>query len=576
MRYQIILRFFLHLAIITGPCTISSQFEAVFETPQPQRLRKVQQKLTEMEMMTDLTKYHSHLENLRQLSIRNKDQQSLLLCELNELRSYKSLNADEQNKAIEKIQTIIHKAKEKEFPLIRIHALVQMAHMLREFKRLGTSLSYYLQAYELLPAVDTSLLPKPLHAFAYNLGFTFFRLNEISRARVIVEKYLKDNPGLPVTHHNMLLHDLLSQIYLNLELFDSSANQIGIAKEMYLQSDTMAPAFRGWNGIFEGNLAKIHYLKKEYKLAIPGFVAAYRITSDAELNKIAGTFGLLLCDSYLRLGQISKARELLQVIKTIVYKTEDEKNHRDLYRLSFLARNKELSYDQSNTLLDSIKIWNQKLDARMDTNVQILKTMEFETAELKRKEKELEGHIKKQFTNRNLLLGCLGVVLLLGSIAVYRKQIQLHEQRKKSISIRENAERELAKAEAELIAFKDSLIEKNSLIENLEAKQNQSSGEIELQALRNNSILTDADWLKFKELFEKVHSGYLTRLNKQFPDLSAGEIRLIVLIKLSLNNQEMASTLGVGTGAIRTMKSRLLKKLNLRSNEIIEEYFKQI
>jgi DNA-binding NarL/FixJ family response regulator len=48
------------------------------------------------------------------------------------------------------------------------------------------------------------------------------------------------------------------------------------------------------------------------------------------------------------------------------------------------------------------------------------------------------------------------------------------------------------------------------------------------------------------------------------------------LIKLSFTNKDMAATLGVGPGAIRTMKSRLLKKLDLDGKLSLEEVVEEI
>lgn len=140
----------------------------------------------------------------------------------------------------------------------------------------------------------------------------------------------------------------------------------------------------------------------------------------------------------------------------------------------------------------------------------------------------------------------------------------------------EEAARELALAKEQLNDFKNSLIEKSRRLEILESETDSVNNQQDLENLRLKTILTDQEWLKFKELFERVHVGYFTRLKGRFPDLTQGEIRIFALIKLSFTNKDMASTLGVGSGAIRTMKSRLLKKMDLAQDSSIEEIVESI
>ena len=80
--------------------------------------------------------------------------------------------------------------------------------------------------------------------------------------------------------------------------------------------------------------------------------------------------------------------------------------------------------------------------------------------------------------------------------------------------------------------------------------------------LSSINILTPEDWRGFELFFEKFHPGYIDGLKTGFPDLSAAEMRFLVLQKLKLNNGEMSSILGVTAAAMRKTKSRLLKKYN--------------
>ncbi len=97
-----------------------------------------------------------------------------------------------------------------------------------------------------------------------------------------------------------------------------------------------------------------------------------------------------------------------------------------------------------------------------------------------------------------------------------------------------------------------------------------------LQLLQNSVLLTDENWRDFTHLFEKVNEGFFQRLKEKLPGLSPAETRFAALVKLQLSNKEMASMLGVGTEAIRQIRSRLKKKLNPEAKERIEELVEKI
>ena len=158
---------------------------------------------------------------------------------------------------------------------------------------------------------------------------------------------------------------------------------------------------------------------------------------------------------------------------------------------------------------------------------------------------------------------------------VLHKQGQLKKETLKTQAIKEASIIDLKQAQIDLDAFKTSLIEKSKRIEILESQQDIASAQA-LQAIQANSILTDKDWLEFKALFENVHKGYLDRLKVKYPMITPAELRLIVLTKLNLNTREMATTLGVGTSAIRTTKSRLMKKIMLPETATFEEFIDKI
>jgi len=93
----------------------------------------------------------------------------------------------------------------------------------------------------------------------------------------------------------------------------------------------------------------------------------------------------------------------------------------------------------------------------------------------------------------------------------------------------------------------------------------------EQMALYKMNILTKEDWVNFKELFEKVHTGFFTRLERKVPSLTPAETRLICLIKMGQQTEQMAAKLGVSVGTINKTRYRLRKKVKMpRKNSIVK------
>ena len=90
------------------------------------------------------------------------------------------------------------------------------------------------------------------------------------------------------------------------------------------------------------------------------------------------------------------------------------------------------------------------------------------------------------------------------------------------------------------------------------------------------TILTEDDWKKFRQLFEKVYPGFFIHLKESIPDLSATDTRLLALTKLKLPSKDMASMLGVSYDAVKKAKQRLRKKINLPDEEDLEDLVKLI
>lgn len=150
----------------------------------------------------------------------------------------------------------------------------------------------------------------------------------------------------------------------------------------------------------------------------------------------------------------------------------------------------------------------------------------------------------------------------------YKRQ---EEQRQKEREL-ERATQRLEVAQLQLNHFKESIISKNKLIDELKNQPSIGDNTGVMDQLQKSVILTDNDWKEFNALFESIYDGYSYRLKNKVEGITPSELRMVVLAKLKFSYKDMADTLGVTPQASRVTWHRLRKKLNLEKEVSLEEF----
>ena len=140
---------------------------------------------------------------------------------------------------------------------------------------------------------------------------------------------------------------------------------------------------------------------------------------------------------------------------------------------------------------------------------------------------------------------------------------------------------DLAKKEADLAASAQLLESKNALIDALQNKPDtrkrpvyDETLDVDTQQLRRMKILTKEDWFQFRGHFDAAFPHFYGHIQQQYHDLTNAERRLLVLIKVGFDTNDVVHTLGISTESVYKSRYRLRKKLKL-SDEIDLETFTQ-
>jgi hypothetical protein len=95
----------------------------------------------------------------------------------------------------------------------------------------------------------------------------------------------------------------------------------------------------------------------------------------------------------------------------------------------------------------------------------------------------------------------------------------------------------------------------------------------QLNRLASSRIITDDDWEEFKRLYTQVYPSFFIRLKEKFPSITQAELRLAALLKLRLNNKEVASILAISADSVKKSRQRLRKRFGIPDERTALETF---
>lgn len=90
--------------------------------------------------------------------------------------------------------------------------------------------------------------------------------------------------------------------------------------------------------------------------------------------------------------------------------------------------------------------------------------------------------------------------------------------------------------------------------------------------LRGMRLLTEDEWDDFKVIFDTIYPDLFIRLVENRKSLTLTDEKVVCLLRLHCNTQEIAARMGISQNSANTARSRLRKRLGLEHHEYIEEF----
>jgi Tfp pilus assembly protein PilF/DNA-binding CsgD family transcriptional regulator len=472
-------------------------------------------------------------------------------------------------------------ADKKEIPHLQIRIRQKLGYYYFKIThKYGLGFDNYLSSYQLLKDIPVTELPDKQELVA-NIGTAYFQYGDNATAR----KFLTEAWAIQPSYKKRLpinLTNTLGLIYREEHKYDSA--------DFYLRkSYRMAEAIKDstWMGIAAGNIGISYYHQKKYDEAIPLLELDVRESIKAnELDNALNSLIILTKISLLK-NNLAIAQKQIGRVQGMLHHSIDSYRHKkELFPL--LAKYFAVKGDSGRAFLysDSARVVIDSLFTRRNSLLATKAERKFELQKHRADMQRLEAQEKLQETLRNsLIIGILLLIII--AFLLLNRQRLIHNQKQQKLQNEKNSiATELEIASQQLGDFTNHIREKNKLIEQFSAEiekqkdlistEDQLANKEARDKLLQATILTDDQWEEFRQLFDKVHTGYLHRLRVKLPSLSPAETRYMVLSKLNLTAKEMSSMLGVRPDAIRLYRHRLRKKLNIEDDKGLEDLMKNI
>lgn len=573
-----ILLTFLTLLVCNNP--LCAQYEQVFKIPFPEQMRLLDSIFIKAAKIDSATLY-SEFVKAKTAAVNTND-----YTQLNLDRAILSVKTDygyELPAADSNGQKIIQRAEVLNAPEIAGVEYMTLGYFY-ELKQqdFGKAFENYLKGYDIFDKLAVNKLP-PKQYGQYKVGLAYYYYGDFENA---LKLSLRTNKSfLEKTNVYVFNTVLIGMCYMKLGYYDSARIHFNL---VFNHANLMAsePA---WQGIALGNTGISYFLQHQVEKAVEYLSKAIPLTIEGKVADNTARFASRLSTIFLEQGKLAESKKYLNIALESANQAKETEEYYNAYN-SATAYYRAVNNSQLALAYgDSAKHFSVEMAARKNLNTKYQIEMARQNELVKEREKLFAKEKQNQLILRNAIIASVLLLMVISLLLYNRSLLKNKARHQKLMAEKLLAETELRAATNQLDKFTRSITEKNELIEKAAAEIERVNMELNqvksqrpdtrittevpnpLRLLQQTVLLTDDAWIEFTQLFEKVHGGFFFQLKEKFPGLSPAETRFIALARLKLSNKEMAGMLGVGTDAIRQIRSRLKKKLSLKDEEAIEE-----
>lgn len=372
--------------------------------------------------------------------------------------------------------------------------------------------------------------------------------------------------------------DLIGASYLKLAKYDSARYYYQkIIDTLIDRPDHDAVVQKLWLGIAKGNIGHALILQghEAQGLALVNLQLQYS-TEVKSYNNMAIAQNILAAIAY-KYRRFAEALERWKQAHAWAMKSDYYVIEQKILALQGIAESyRKLNQTDSAYKYDHLyfNVANQRILETNSRNLSAIK-VKMQYDDMQTNLEHINDRLEQEKLVRNLILIGIGLLAVISLLLYNRQRLKAKHEAELLAQERKQAEKEVEEAKEQIKSFTRNIHEKERLIKNLEQtiKTNNGSGEASIdENLLGYVLLTDAEWTRFKEAFNKAYPIFFHRLKELIPRINPAEERLASLICLQLNNQQIANMLGISADSVGRSKRRLKNRIDLPDDAILEDY----
>ena len=86
---------------------------------------------------------------------------------------------------------------------------------------------------------------------------------------------------------------------------------------------------------------------------------------------------------------------------------------------------------------------------------------------------------------------------------------------------------------------------------------------VSINSILKKNYITNEQWFELIYQYDKMNDAFTQKMKRNYDNLTANDIQILVLTKLTYKNREIAQLRNVTLAGVKKAKQRLLKKLKI-------------
>jgi len=407
-----------------------------------------------------------------------------------------------------------------------------------------------------------------------NLANTYRKKGQLEKAQ---EFYLKTIDGSYLPAKRAAFANL-GLLYLDNKNYDSATYYFEEGLKEYALSDTSLPINKYNIASIYLNIAMVQYEKKEYEKGIKTLNNSLKLFKEIDnRSSIASVYASMgsgyqyLNDDKMALEYYLKAKNMIDSFHSLIVKEQIFKSLTDYYTEKSDYKNAYKNIIEYEKMHDSLIVQSYKTTlAEMEVKYAVQeKTNKIESLN---KEKRIIFSSATALVLSLMFISSI-IILILNQRRLKQKNARIQSEAKSHL-----AQLEIKNAQYKLDRITLNLHEKSAFIKDLQDeieklgnKDDQKNMEERVQLLRETRILTDDDWKEYYGIFNEIYPSFSKQI-EHYEDLSVGDKRQLIFLKLGLKQKEIAYLMGISYEGVKRARQRLSKKIGLNSTSELASF----